>query len=113
MGRRNTSSKVPLQGYNKIYGPFFAYIAKAAATMALHKAFQAAVGAADIDGLVSGASESFFVFQSAPSEIDVLGADPVHQNNEVYLIGHRRARRSTQPRRSAQLHTRFNLPAQF
>jgi len=55
--------------------------------MALHDAFQAAVGAADIDGLVSGASQSFFVFQSGPSEIDVIGQDPVQQNNKVYLIG--------------------------
>jgi beta-lactam-binding protein with PASTA domain len=81
------SSELQMDLINKIYGPFFAYIAKAAATMVLRDAFQAATGAINIDGLVSGASQSFFVFQSAPSEIDVLAADPILENNKVYLIG--------------------------
>jgi hypothetical protein len=70
-----------------IYGPYFSYLAKAAATMAIKSAFDAWAGSGSLDAVITGGDVEFQVFYEAPSEIEGDNFNNIASNNKVYFVG--------------------------
>jgi hypothetical protein len=70
-----------------IYGPYFSYLAKAAATLAIKGAFDAWTGSGSLDGVLTGGDLEFQIFYATPSEIEGDNLNAIASNNKVYFVG--------------------------
>jgi hypothetical protein len=80
-------SELQMNLIKDIYGPYFAYIAKAAATLAIKSAFDAWTGSGELDGVITGGDAEFQIFYAQPSEIEGDNLNQIPSNNKVYLVG--------------------------
>ncbi len=80
-------SDIQMDLINQIYGPYFSYIAKAAATIVAKDAFQAWTGSLDLDGLISGGDLEIQIFYAAGSVIEGDNLNAIPTNNKVYFVG--------------------------
>lgn len=72
----------------KLYLPAVKHVAWSAAALAAAHALQSFFNTGALEGIITGASLSFHVFEAPYSTIEVLGMDPRHpQNAQVLLIG--------------------------
>ncbi|MDQ2840874.1 MAG: PASTA domain-containing protein [Acidobacteriota bacterium] len=81
------ASQIQMDLIQQLYWDYFAYLEKAAATLALRQAFQLWKGPAGFDGINSGASQSFLVFNAGSTIIEGENFSINPENNRVYLIG--------------------------
>src|SRR5205085_5488093 len=71
----------------KIYGQYFEYLLKSIATLSASRAFQAVKGGIQLDGIITGASLSFHVFDATNSVIESSVVNLMVRRNDVYIIG--------------------------
>jgi len=70
----------------KLYMPAIKHVGYSAAALALHKLLHTYLNGGGLNGIITGASLSFHVFNAPYSTIEVNGADPRHPENVSVLI---------------------------
>ena len=80
-------SEIQMQEVQDIYGKYFSYLARSEATLLLKSALGLWPGALSLDGIIAGNDSEYYLFYSAPSEIEGDNFNSIVSNNRVYLVG--------------------------